>query len=98
MSTLVAPATTNPSATGVATDVSFSWQGTANRLLIQNQSAAAVFLDFEQAASPASISLAAGATLAINMAVSVLHLYAAANTPINATGGVIIRAWQIEGA
>lgn len=96
---VVAPFGGNPAATTAATDYSFKWGSTGteqvNHVLLQNNTAATINYDIDEAASAGSIALAAGATIFLDIQMSTLHLFTAGVVNVNgtATGNIVVRAW-----
>ena len=101
---VVAPSTDNAAALTAATDYVFRWTGvqisgrytSVNHVLVQNNTAAPVNWDVDASAGPGSPSLAAGATLILDVELAALHLYSASGTPaVNGTssGNIVVRGW-----
>lgn len=95
---VLAPSPTNGAALVAATDYAFSWKSAAQprHVLVQNNTAAAINVDVDTAATAGSLVLAAGATLVLDVQMSALHLYSAAAAPnVNgsASGNIVVRGW-----
>lgn len=72
-----------PSATLVSADTAFPFAQPVKSVLIQNNTAAALYANFDQVASPGTLYVAAGQTLIIDWPCQVLHLYAALAAGVN---------------
>lgn len=88
----------NPTSTGIDTDVTvkFGGNGTewATMVLISNNSGADILYEFSQATTSGSDVLADGQKIIVeNILTQGIHLQAAADTPINAASGIVVRAW-----
>lgn len=92
---IVTPSGSNPAATTGGADYTFAWANgaTVNHVLLQNNTAAVVNYDIDQAASAGSITLAAGATVFLDITMSALHLFTAANENVNGatSGNIVVR-------
>lgn len=97
------PATGNAAATGINTDYTFNWQLSANNaqqvnvrhVILQNNTAAIVNYDIDAATTLGSLSLAAGATIVLDIEMTTLHLRTAAAQQVNgsAAANIVVRAW-----
>lgn len=85
-----APATTNAGA-----DTSVPFDNPVAHWLIQNNTAAAVGFELDQAATAGSIQIPANGTFTSDIPVSVIHLFTAAGQPINGAAGsnIVVKGW-----
>ena len=89
-------AAANPAATGVGVDTSFGWTvKQVNHVMLQNNTTASVNWELDAAATPGSATLAAGATVFLDVTCSVAHLYTAAAQKVNGAvaGNIVLRGW-----
>lgn len=95
---IVAPDPANPAATSVNTDYAFKWSGGAvvNHVLLQNNGAAAINYDIDEAASLGSMSLGAGSVVFLDIQMAALHFYTGTAMNVNGTTGsnIVVRAWS----
>lgn len=84
-----------PSATNLGTDTLVPFAQPVEHLLIQNNTAAAVWINFDAAAAVgALVLLAAGTMLVITVPCKTLHVFTAAAQQINSTAtGISIAGW-----
>lgn len=93
---IVPPLASNLASTPAGADYAFGWTWTQVRhLMIQNNTASALNWDTDQPATAGSPTLAAGATLFLDIVVSTLHLYTVGVQAVNGTAGgnIVVRAW-----
>lgn len=86
-----------PGLTSPGGDTPLTWTGGPVRyLIIQNNTTANCFVDFDATATAGSLLLAPGATFVVDAVVTTLHLFTAAAQNINGGAGtnIVIRAWR----
>jgi hypothetical protein len=81
-----------PTATLAATDTSFAFAQRVRSVLIQNNTAAPLYANFDKAASQGTLAIAAGQTLILDWSCTVLHLWTTAITNVNgsAAGAIFV--------
>lgn len=95
----VAAYASNAANTTAATDYSFKWgaSGTTqvNHVLLNNNTAANIQYELDTAANAGSPVLASGASILLDVPVTALHLYTAANQNVNgaSASNIVVRAW-----
>ncbi len=82
-----------PTNTNAGADTPLTFKSQVNHLLVQNNTAAAAFVEVEAVASTASIQIAAGGLFQKDIECLSLHLFTAAAQPINAASGIVVRGW-----
>lgn len=85
--TSYSPATGN---TNAGSDTSITFTSAVNHFALQNNSGANVYYNLDAAASTATFVCPPSGFVAWDWKVTVLHLYTAAATPINAANGIIL--------
>lgn len=72
-----------------------SWQRRVTHILIQNQTASNVFIDFDKPANPGAILVPPGGLFTIDIPCDDLHVYPVAAMSYNLTtaGNLVIRGW-----
>jgi len=82
---------TPPTNTNAGSDTTLTFSSQVNRVILQNNTSANAYLDFDQAASTASLVIVPGALLIYPKKCTSPHLYTAVATPINAVNGLLVR-------
>lgn len=89
----------NPASTTASTDYQFKWGAAGNQqvnhVILQNNTTAVVNYDIDNTASAGTLTLAAGATIFLDVSMLVLHLFTAGVQAVNgaAAAGIVVRAW-----
>lgn len=82
--------------TNAGTDTLLPFRKRVHHLLIQNNSAAPIYVDFDVPASLGSIVVASGLLLSVDVPCDELHVYtptAVAYNASNVVGSIVIRGW-----
>lgn len=92
----IATATSQPTATVVNTDTSWSFASKVNHLLLQNNSSAPIQFELDATSTAGSPILTSGnQMMLLDVKCTAIHLYTSAVTNINGTaaGNIVIRGW-----
>jgi hypothetical protein len=90
------PSTSNPTATGIGTDVQYTWTQRVSHVTIQNNTAASVFYAFDQSAIAAGnliYTLATGQIVVWDRQCSILHLSTAAAQNFGGQTGITVEGF-----
>lgn len=93
--TIVA-ATSPPTATNAGTDTSYTFSTTVHHIIIQNNTTAIAYCDFDVAATVGSFAVYPnGQMIVFDIPCTILHLYTAAAQNVNGStvGNIVIRGW-----
>ena len=84
-----------PATLNAGTDTALTFVQSISDGVVQNNSAAAIGVEYDAVATAGSLQLAAGALLQIEEKVTVLHLLAATALTLNGTapGGVVVKGF-----
>jgi hypothetical protein len=76
-------------------DTSLTFASEIHHLLIQNNGAVTVGVEFDATASAGSLQVAAGQTLLLDLPLTVLHCYSASAPAVNGTaaGNLVVKGW-----
>ncbi len=87
---------TAPTALTISTDTIYIFGYKVRHLLVQNNSGTAVGVGLDAIATAGSLQVAAGATLALDVPVTSVHLFSAAATAVNGTSAanIVLMGWQ----
>lgn len=89
------PLTSPPAQTNAGSDTPLTWAQPVRHLFVQNNTAAAVMVEQDAAASAGSTVVATGQLLVLDVPCAVLHLFTAAAQNINGTAAanIVVRGW-----
>lgn len=83
--------TTPPVNTNAGSDTTLTFSSQVNRVIVQNNTGATAYLDFDQTASTASLAILPGSLLVYPKKCTSPHVFTAAATPLNAANGILLR-------
>jgi hypothetical protein len=89
--------TTPAAALTASSDTSFTWPSQVKHWIVQNNSATAVGIELDAAATAGSLQVAPnGGTIAMDIPVTVMHMYSTAATNVNGSTGanIVLKGWS----
>lgn len=82
-----------PAQTNAGSDTTLTFSSKVNHFLVQNNTGAVLYMDFDTAASTSSIQLATGLMWKDDIPVTAIHVYTAAAQNVNGASGVVVKGW-----
>jgi len=83
--------TSPPANTNAGSDTVLTFSSQVSRVIVQNNTSATFYLDFDQVASTASFAILPGTLLVYPKKCTSPHLYTTVATPLNAASGILLR-------